>query len=973
MFGWFLCCGAFHDETEVVHNPNIAAKSRWKYGAVSLRGHLVRTYNHGIERDFYIDREHELGKGGCGVVVVGEHKETHQQYAIKIVNKATAERGRLDRELKLMKDVDHANIVRLFSVYDVPGNMYFVMELCHGGHLGNLLSRQSLKYIDEDWAKNLCRQLLSAVAHIHSRGIAHRDIKLQNILIDSTNDRTAQLKLIDFGYGSRFVGALPMRTKCGTPYTTAPEVIRECYDERCDIWSCGVVLYIMLCGRRPFEALDIAGPLSDAGKAAMITNILAGRFHFNHKPWQQVSKGGINFVKTLLHHDYRTRIRAYEALEHAWFQDNKIFKKQTSLLTSAPSFRAINNMRRSGVTTDMQRTGMVALVFGINSRSAIDLRAVFQSFDRDGSGTISKDEFHQALAIITPELTQDDISRLFDIVDIDHNGTISYTEFLAATLDPREVDMEELSKAFKLLDEDGNGFITKDELKKVVKVMLDQTRHNNDGGPSSSSNAAACHNSYREEFLNSVSEDEVDAKVNEIFQQVDINNDGSISLEEFFMAMTGMDSTTTTTTTTQHKVEPSPFLHNRSLSSSLNRGMMMGSSTPDKKCRPMNHNSGNSSNNQEDGQTPTMTRTSSTTYLSSRPRTVSYSFQSPIEVIDEHEPALPSQPVNLSQRHSISVIRMSSSRRAFPTVIETSEPSTSSSAQPLSHGTSQLHAVGDPVNFSGLLAHSLSHRSILPTQDDFAGNSGPGSNSPRPVSGNSNLVIYGTVGDGSSVIVEPSGHGNANGDKEGEEEEEIDESDDNDPSSSSVSSYDNSKVRSLFGAAAVVPTSMPLSMSTTTFSKKVLLPPIARTPKSVQMNSDMVQSFDNSIEYEDKSGSKPFHLSASGRSSSLLGINMEYGGGGACASASARIKKTPSYKRDLSTRFTDVCALNSSEERVDGEVLPSLGLARAQSVSSMLKSSHMVSGDESEDFSAASKPSGMLASFSRILQTSGKH
>lgn len=829
MFGWFFCCGAFHDETEVVHNPNLAAKSRWKYGAVSLRGHLVRTYNHGIERDFYIDREHELGKGGCGVVVVGEHKDTHQQYAIKIVNKATAERGRLDRELKLMKDVDHANIVRLFSVYDVPGNMYFVMELCHGGHLGNLLSRQALKYIDEDWAKNLCRQLLSAVAHIHSRGIAHRDIKLQNILIDSTNDRTAQLKLIDFGYGSRFVGALPMRTKCGTPYTTAPEVIRECYDERCDIWSCGVVLYIMLCGRRPFEALDIAGPLSDAGKAAMITNILAGRFHFNHKPWQQVSKGGINFVKTLLHHDYRTRIRAYEALEHGWFQDNKILKKQTSLLTSAPSFRAINNMRRSGVTTDMQRTGMVALVFGINSRSAVDLRAVFQSFDRDGSGTISKDEFHQALAIITPELTQDDVNRLFDIVDIDHNGTISYTEFLAATLDPREVDMEELSKAFKLLDEDGNGFITKDELKKVVKVMLDQSRHNNDGismggGPSSS----AGHNSYREELLNSVSEDEVDAKVNEIFQQVDINNDGSISLEEFFMAMTGMDSTPT-----QPKVEPSPFLHNRSLSSSLNRGMM---GSPDKK----NHLMNRGSNNQEDGQTPTMTRTSSTTYLSSRPRTVSYSFQSPIESIDEHEAAPPSQPVNLSQRHSISVIRMSS-RRAFPTVIETSEPSTSSCAQPLSHGPSQQQAVGDPVNFSGLLAHSLSHRSVLPTQDDFAGNSGPGSNSPRPVSGNSNLVVYGGMGDGSSVVVEPSGHG--------DKEEELDESDDNDPSSSSVSSYDNSKVRSLFGAAAVVPTSMPLSMSTTTFSKKVLLPPIARTPKAVQMtmNSDMVQSFDNSI------------------------------------------------------------------------------------------------------------------------------
>jgi calcium-dependent protein kinase len=96
-------------------------------------------------------------------------------------------------------------------------------------------------------------------------------------LMDSGNDATAQVKLIDFGYGSRYVGALPMRTKCGTPYTTAPEVLRESYDERCDVWSCGVVVYIMLSGRRPFEALNINGPLAEAGKAAMLTNILAGR------------------------------------------------------------------------------------------------------------------------------------------------------------------------------------------------------------------------------------------------------------------------------------------------------------------------------------------------------------------------------------------------------------------------------------------------------------------------------------------------------------------------------------------------------------------------------------------------------------------------------------------------------------------------------------------------------------------------
>ena len=296
------------------------------------------------------------------------------------------ERGRLDREMRFLKDLDHTNVVRLFSVYDVPTHMYFVMELCQGGHLGNLISRQHNKCIDEIWARKLCKQLLSAVAHIHSRGIAHRDIKLQNILVDSTNDRTAQLKLIDFGYASRYIGALPMRTKCGTPYTTAPEVVREHYDERCDVWSLGVVFYIMLSGKRPFEALEVVGHLADAGRAAMITNILAGRFHFNHKSWRNVSKAGIDFIKLLMKPDYKTRVHSHEALENAWLNDVTSLATNMNVMKSSKSFRAISNLKRSDSTTDMQRTGMIALVFGLQSKPTHDLRTIFQTLDSDSSG-----------------------------------------------------------------------------------------------------------------------------------------------------------------------------------------------------------------------------------------------------------------------------------------------------------------------------------------------------------------------------------------------------------------------------------------------------------------------------------------------------------------------------------------------------------------------------------------------------------
>jgi Ca2+-binding EF-hand superfamily protein len=180
-----------------------------------------------------------------------------------------------------------------------------------------------------------------------------------------------------------------------------------------------------------------------------------------------VSKAGISFVKSLLHPDYKTRIHSHEALEVPWLSDGTVLTSQTAVLKSAKSFHAVASMRRNSEASDMQKTGMVALVFGINSKAATDLRNVFQSFDSDGSGMLSRQEFERALHEISPDLSSQDINHLFDIVDMDKNKQISYSEFLAATLDPNEVDIEELSKAFKLLDEDGNGYITRDELRKV--------------------------------------------------------------------------------------------------------------------------------------------------------------------------------------------------------------------------------------------------------------------------------------------------------------------------------------------------------------------------------------------------------------------------------------------------------------------------------------------------------------------------
>jgi calcium-dependent protein kinase len=288
-------------------------------------------------------------------------------------------------------------------------------------------------------------------------------------------------------------------------------VYRASYDQRCDIWSIGVVLYIMLSGHRPFEALDINGPLKEAGKAAMITNILACRYHFHHHQFKYVSKESIRFIETLLHPDYTTRIHAKEALDHPWVKGGKAQQQLASnallsqVASTEESHRALTNLKQVTSQSTLRHTGSVAVAFGMQPRAAAEMRALFQTFDADASGTLSLAEFILAMNHLAPELSKQDIEYLFDIIDIDKDAGISYTEFLAATLNPRDIDVGDLNKAFKLMDTDGNGYITFDELINMLNVRPDT----DDGA-------------LQPDF---------EDRVREMIRQCDRDNDGVISYE----------------------------------------------------------------------------------------------------------------------------------------------------------------------------------------------------------------------------------------------------------------------------------------------------------------------------------------------------------------------------------------------------------------------------------------------------------
>ncbi len=320
--------------------------------------------------------------------------------------------------------------------------------------------------------------------------LCYRDIKLQNILREN-GKWNAQIKLIDFGLGTRFIGACPLKTRCGTLYSTAPEVLRESYDERCDIWSIGVVAFTLLSGRKPFEALVLypASGEDEDGKASVMANILMGRCHYRHRDWKRVSKHAMSFTRKMMTQDYRQRWSAQDALEHPWFDehyDDVLAEDEserggdggeyrtrkfssTSIMSDGSSTenlvqQAMKNLKRQADSSVIHQTSMLAVAYNMPLSKTADRRDFFQSFDVDKNGTLSLEEFRNAMMACnifntedTEKLTVEDIDCIFRSVDVNGDNQISFTEFLAATLDPRDFDIQSLNAAFQIMDTDKKG------------------------------------------------------------------------------------------------------------------------------------------------------------------------------------------------------------------------------------------------------------------------------------------------------------------------------------------------------------------------------------------------------------------------------------------------------------------------------------------------------------------------------------
>lgn len=390
----------------------------------------------------------------------------------RITDKAFMEE--LRNEIQILKTLDHPHIVRAIETFEFRNQIFVIMELCSGG---DLYSRDP--YTEAEAARITC-SILSAIAYMHSKGILHRDLKYENILFVNESPQ-AEIKLIDFGL-SRTFGNEELTDGVGTIYTMAPEVIKGSYTKQADIWSVGVIAYMLMSSQMPFYGRK---------RSHIVEQIMQGKYEFKGRRWKRISQQGKAFIEDLLVVDPDDRATAEEALRASWLN------RRYAATVRAPHMDEMDRAQESIVRfADYSKLRKVALMVVAHKSTTTEigiLRKVFQEYDTTRDGKLNYEEFKAA--ITKAGYTEDEHRKIFDAVvrvqnrklggfclkifsqrfiiyllqDLDGTGEIRYTEFLAATIEAQgAISEERLAEAFDRLDSDDSGYISAENLKEIL-------------------------------------------------------------------------------------------------------------------------------------------------------------------------------------------------------------------------------------------------------------------------------------------------------------------------------------------------------------------------------------------------------------------------------------------------------------------------------------------------------------------------
>mmetsp|Transcript_156109 Transcript_156109/g.500721 ORF Transcript_156109/g.500721 Transcript_156109/m.500721 type:complete len:535 (+) Transcript_156109:157-1761(+) len=461
----------------------------------------------------YEDTKSKVAAGGFGVVRMVTSRKTNTLCALKTVAKAGAPLMLLKREVEVNLVVDHPNVVRLYDVYEDRKNVYMVFEVCQGGELLNTILKR--KRFSESNAVFVSGQLLWALNYLHAKSIAHRDIKLENLLLKDKGVELSKntVKLIDFGFAVRFApGKADMKTMAGSAYYVAPEIIRrkknEGYTEKCDVWSAGVVMYMLLTGGPPFGG---------SSEAAIIESVRRSNAKYDGREWSKVSEQTTSLVKSMLERDVPRRVSAAQAVM-------KWKEIPTSLPASVPDeptqAHFYERLQIFGTRSHFEQAARHLIARRLDEKTIQGLRNEFHKLDANGDGMLSLEEAKAgagAAGFQDPTI----LEEMFAQIDTDGSDQIDYTEFLAAMLNRNLFTEAHAWEAFRVLDRDGDGVIDHSDLKAAL------------GDAYQSEEPTASETSSPMPTPRLAKRDQRKDTIQEMLQEADTNGDGTVDFQEF--------------------------------------------------------------------------------------------------------------------------------------------------------------------------------------------------------------------------------------------------------------------------------------------------------------------------------------------------------------------------------------------------------------------------------------------------------
>ncbi|XP_073148785.1 calcium-dependent protein kinase 8-like [Henckelia pumila] len=402
------------------------------------------------------DLGRELGRGEFGITYLCTDLETGEKFACKSISKKKL-RTAVDiedvrREVEIMKHMPkHPNIVTLKDTYEDDIAVNIVMELCEGGELFDRIVARG--HYTERAAAAVMKTIIEVVQMCHRHGVMHRDLKPENFLFANKKE-TSPLKAIDFGLSVFFKHGERFNEIVGSPYYMAPEVLKRNYGPEVDVWSAGVILYILLCGVPPFWAETEQGVAQ-----AIIKSVI----DFKRDPWPKVSDNAKDLVKKMLDPDPNRRLTAHQVLEHPWIQN----AKKAPNVSLGETVKA--RLKQFSVMNKLKKRALRVVAEHLSVEEVAGIKEAFDMMDSRKKGKVDLKELKVGLQKLGYQIPDEDLHILVEAADVDGDGTLNYGEFVAVSVYLKKMANDEhLRKAFSYFDQNETGYIEMEELRDAL-------------------------------------------------------------------------------------------------------------------------------------------------------------------------------------------------------------------------------------------------------------------------------------------------------------------------------------------------------------------------------------------------------------------------------------------------------------------------------------------------------------------------